>query len=158
MDMTPTQWMIEPLRRYAQFSGRARRAEFWWFILFGLIVAIVASVLDYMLGTPRTGGASGTGLIGGLVSLGFVIPQTAVTVRRLHDINRTGWWIAAPVAFVVPMAVLAIGTVAGLGIGFGIAAVLFFVMVIVTLVWNCTRGTDGPNRFGPDPLATPPTD
>ncbi len=64
MDKTPTEWMIEPLRRYAQFSGRSRRAEFWWFTLFGLIVALIAFLLDSLLGLRPARG--GTGLIGGL--------------------------------------------------------------------------------------------
>lgn len=151
MEKSATEWMIEPLRRYAQFTGRARRAEFWWFFLFGLLLSVVASIVDHLFGTTRTTGAGGTGLVGALVSLGLIIPQLAVAVRRLHDIDRTGWWMALPIALALPIGILsylAIATVA-----FGIAALALFAAAILLIVWQCTRGTNGPNRFGPDPLA-----
>lgn len=153
MNKTATEWMIEPLRRYAQFTGRARRAEFWWFFLFGLLVSVVATIVDHLLGTARS---SGTGLVGALVSLGLIIPQVAVAVRRLHDIDRTGWWFALPPALAIPIGVLAylaIATGGGTAVAIGIAAITVFAVAVLLVVWQCTRGTEGANRFGPDPFA-----
>lgn len=159
MDKTPTQWMVEPLRRYAQFSGRARRAEYWWFVLFGLIVGVVAAILDSALGLRVA--RSNSGPIAGLVSLALLCPQLAVGVRRLHDIDRTGWWLALPVAFGMAIgATIAAGLFGGLGGGgaalLGILGLAAFAFAVLLLVWACSRGTAGPNRFGPDPLAADP--
>jgi uncharacterized membrane protein YhaH (DUF805 family) len=71
------------LRKYATFSGRARRSEYWWFTLANVLAAIVATVVDQILGTS---------VISLLVSLGLLLPSLAVAVRRLHDTDRTGWW------------------------------------------------------------------
>lgn len=116
--------MIEAVKavfsKYATFSGRSRRAEYWWFALFNLIVTVVLALLT---GDP----SSGTGIIGAIWSLATFIPAIAVGARRLHDIDRSGWW-------------LLIGFVPLIGI-------------IVLIVFFCTRGHAGPNRFGADPLA-----
>jgi len=103
--------------KYATFSGRARRSEYWWFALFQALVNIVAYGIE-----QQTDG----GLIGNLIELALVLPALAVAVRRLHDIDRSGWW-------------LLIGVIPVIG-------------WIVLLIWACTQGTLGPNRFGPDPL------
>jgi uncharacterized membrane protein YhaH (DUF805 family) len=71
------------------FSGRARRAEYWYFVLFNIIVAVVLSLIDTLLGTFNF--MQGVGLLSGLYALAVLIPTLAVTVRRLHDIDRTGW-------------------------------------------------------------------
>lgn len=77
------------LSKYADFSGRARRSEYWWFVVFAAVASTVASVLDAIIGT-RFGG---TGLIQVLVTLVLLIPSLAVGVRRLHDVGQTGWWV-----------------------------------------------------------------
>ena len=154
MGKTPTEWMIEPLRRYAQFTGRARRAEYWWFILFGAILALIAYIVDSLLGLHSARG--GTGVVGGLVSLALFVPQLAVSVRRLHDIDRSGWWagglliVAVPFGFLGGMAAVSGSIVVGAIMALLALAVLIY--SIVLLVWFCQRGTAGPNRFGPDPL------
>jgi len=110
--------------KYFTFSGRARRAEYWWFALFLIIVSIALGVLDGLLfGMSMESG----GPLGALFSLATIIPSIAAGARRLHDIDRTGWWL---LMFFVPM------------IGW-----------IVLLVFFVTRGTSGANRFGPDPLS-----
>ena len=76
-------------RKYADFSGRARRSEYWWFFLFNVLVAAVASVLDAIIGT-RYGSS---GLVEILVQLALLIPGIAVAIRRLHDTGRSGWWL-----------------------------------------------------------------
>lgn len=72
------------LSKYAGFSGRARRSEYWWFFLFNIIVSIVATVVDAALGTA---------FVALLVSIALLLPGIAVGVRRLHDTGRSGWWL-----------------------------------------------------------------
>ncbi len=130
-------WMLMPLRRYAEFDGRSRRREYWMFYLFtlllgmafGLIVGIIA-LATYSLGMSET--AMMTIIlpfyfIGGLLSLALIIPSLAVSIRRMHDQDKSGWWI--------------------------LIALVPFVGGIVLLVFLCLDGTPGPNRFGPDPKA-----
>jgi uncharacterized membrane protein YhaH (DUF805 family) len=77
------------LSKYVDFTGRARRSEFWWFFLFTVIVSIVASILDAIFGTTYgTGGVFNT-----IASLALLLPSIAVAIRRLHDTSRVGWWI-----------------------------------------------------------------
>jgi uncharacterized membrane protein YhaH (DUF805 family) len=116
-------WYLEVLKKYAVFSGRARRAEYWYFVLFNIIVAVVLSLIDTLLGTFNF--MQGVGLLSGLYALAVLIPTLAVTVRRLHDIDRSGWWIFINL---IPL------------IGF-----------IVLLVFAVTDGTPGSNRYGPNP-------
>src|SRR5690349_16308049 len=77
--------------KYADFSGRARRSEYWFFALFLAIVNVVTSIIDGIIGTRGTLGAFG--LVGGLVSLALLLPNIGVGVRRLHDTGRSGWWL-----------------------------------------------------------------
>lgn len=135
------EWMLMPLRRYAQFTGRSRRKEYWMFFLFVIIAVIVLSILDSVLGLG--GGmdrqaefgdgaaAASFNASGGVLTLIFylaiLIPSIAVAIRRLHDTDRSGWWIL-------------IGLIPLIG-------------AIVLIVFYCTDGTRGPNRFGPDPKA-----
>ncbi|MFO1243005.1 MAG: DUF805 domain-containing protein [Rickettsiales bacterium] len=111
---------------YVTFSGRASRSEFWYFYLFGILLGIVTGILDVMImPTPEPGMQPHNGPINALASLATLLPSLAVTSRRLHDTNRSFWWIL--IAF----------TIIGL---------------IPLLIWYCTRGTKGDNRFGADPL------
>jgi uncharacterized membrane protein YhaH (DUF805 family) len=102
---------------YVNFSDRAARSEYWYWILFYFIGAIVTGAIDAAIGMSIT-----TGLFG----LAMLLPNLAVSIRRLHDLDRTGWWIL-------------IGLIPIVG-------------WIILLIWYCTKGTDGQNRFGPDPL------
>ena len=116
-------WYLEALKKYAVFSGRSRRMEYWYFVLFNIIVAVVLALIDTLLGTFNV--VQGVGLLSGIYGLAVLIPALAVTVRRLHDIDRTGWWIFINL---IPL----IGT-------------------IVLLVFELTPGTPGSNSYGPDP-------
>jgi uncharacterized membrane protein YhaH (DUF805 family) len=78
------------LTQFATFSGRARRSEFWWFYLFTVLAQAVGAVLDAIVGTDFT---AGSGLFQGIVGLALLLPMLAVSVRRLHDTSRSGWWI-----------------------------------------------------------------
>lgn len=83
-------WYLEVLRKYTQFTGRAQRAEFWYFTLFNVLIVIALAVVDNLIGTYSV--ETGYGLLSGLYLLGVLLPGIAVAVRRLHDIGRTGWW------------------------------------------------------------------
>ncbi len=84
-------WYLEVLKKYAVFHGRARRKEYWYFILLSSIISAVLTIVDSLTGTFST--ASDVGLLGGIYLLATLVPSLAVTVRRLHDTNRSGWWI-----------------------------------------------------------------
>jgi uncharacterized membrane protein YhaH (DUF805 family) len=84
-------WYLQALKKYTVFTGRARRMEYWFFVLFNILISAALSVVDYFTGTYSD--VYHTGLLGGLYSLGVLLPAIAVTVRRLHDTGRSGWWI-----------------------------------------------------------------
>lgn len=83
-------WYIQVLKKYAVFTGRARRKEFWMFVLFNIIISVVIGLIERLLGL---GSADGTGILSIIYSLGVLIPSLAVSVRRLHDTGKSGWWI-----------------------------------------------------------------
>jgi uncharacterized membrane protein YhaH (DUF805 family) len=107
------------IQNYVGFSARAARSEYWFWTLFGSCLDR-SDLIDLALFEADFSPLST------IASLGLLLPSLAVGVRRLHDLDRTGWWL------------LLIITVIG---------------SILLLVWFCMRGTAGPNRFGPDPLA-----
>ena len=110
-------------QKYIGFSGRAARSEYWYWVLFVILVQIVAWLIDMTLFGFNT---TGVNPIGALASLALLLPGLAVSIRRLHDIDRVGWWI--------------------------FLALIPIVGAIVLIYWACLRGTVGANRFGPDPL------
>lgn len=114
---------VTAFRRYAEFSGRSRRREFWGFMLIYILGCIALAIADVVLGLFSAN--IGLGLLSGLFALVLLVPSLAVTIRRMHDIDRSGWWYL--VGF-VPL-------VGG----------------IVLLVFSLQGGTPGPNRFGEDP-------
>ena len=116
-------WYLNVLKQYAVFKGRARRKEYWFFILFNLIASVVLTVIDFMTGLLDA--ELGIGLLSGLYSLAVLVPSLAVTVRRLHDTDRSGWW-------------LLIGLVPLIG-------------AIVLLVFMLLDGTPCDNRHGASP-------
>lgn len=119
------EWAVLPLKKYAVFTGRARRKEYWLFALLAFGLYIVASILDGAAGMGRTiGGVYGP--IMTAVALGLLVPSIAVGIRRLHDTDRSGWWL--------------------------LIALVPIVGSIVLLVFMVLEGTRGSNRFGPDPL------
>ena len=132
------EWMLLPLRRYARFSGRARPKEYWMFILFLLICFIAISLIEGLLGLSTTehwvrrgpwwfdtGYQTRGGPLTGLFGLAMLIPWLAVAVRRLHDTDRSGFWLL----------------------------IIFFPLIgsLILLVFFIMSGTRGANRFGPDP-------
>jgi uncharacterized membrane protein YhaH (DUF805 family) len=87
MDRPATYWMLEPLRKYATFSGRARRAEYWWFTLFSFLLTFALAILDAVIF-----GADSIGVFSIIATLGLFLPGISVLVRRLHDRDMSGWW------------------------------------------------------------------
>ena len=84
-------WYLQAIKKYGQFSGRARRMEYWMFALFNIIFMFALAFVDGILGSYSTG--AGVGLFSGLYCLFVIIPGLSVTVRRLHDTGRSGWWL-----------------------------------------------------------------
>jgi len=84
-------WYIDVLKKYAIFQGRARRKEYWFFVLFNVIISIGLTIVDVMIGTFNA--ETGIAYLSTLYSLAVLIPSIAVSVRRLHDTDRTGWWL-----------------------------------------------------------------
>lgn len=78
-------WYLAALKKYAEFSGRAQRKEYWMFVLFNLIIAFVLAFVEGLFGSPA--------ILAGIYGLAVLIPSIAVSIRRLHDTNRSGWWI-----------------------------------------------------------------
>jgi uncharacterized membrane protein YhaH (DUF805 family) len=107
---------------YVTFSGRAIRSEYWFWVLFTIIGGIATEILD----TAMFSHVSGASPLNAVFNLITFLPSLALSVRRLHDINRTGWWVL--IAFTV-------------------------IGIFVLIYWACKKGTPGPNRFGPDPFA-----
>lgn len=116
-------WYLAVVRKYAVFAGRARRSEYWYFCLFNLLISLALGTIDGLSGLFDMD--TGVGLLGGLYALTVLVPGIAVSVRRLHDTNRSGWW-------------LLLGLVPIVG-------------VIVLLLFTVQEGNSGANRFGSNP-------
>ena len=89
-------WYFTVLKKYVQFSGRARRSEYWYFFLFSAIISIVLAVVDYFMGT-RTADGFGKGTLGNIYSVAVLLPSIAVAVRRMHDVGKSGWFVLIPI-------------------------------------------------------------
>jgi uncharacterized membrane protein YhaH (DUF805 family) len=111
-------WYVDVLKKYAVFAGRARRKEYWVFTLVNLVISVLLAFVDSILGTMA---------IGLIYALAVLLPSIAVTVRRLHDTGRSGWW-----ALIVLLPILG---------------------VIVLLVMMCFDSQSGDNAWGPNPKA-----
>lgn len=109
-------WYLKVLKQYADFNGRARRKEYWMFALFNLIITVGLGVVAGIIRTP---------ILGTLYTLAVLVPGLAVSVRRLHDIGKSGWTLL-----------------------FGLIPI---VGAILLIVWAASEGTSGNNPYGPDP-------
>lgn len=112
-------WYLEVLRKYTLFTGRSRRSEYWYFMLFNVLVAVVLWFVDSVLRN-----IVGFGMFGMLYSLAVLLPGIAVSIRRLHDTDRSGWWL-----------------------------LLAFVPIVgLVLIWFMAQdGEAGTNRYGQNP-------
>lgn len=118
-------WYLAVLKKYAEFSGRARRKEYWMFALFNFLFSVVFAYLDRLLGTAIE--RSGLGILGSLYSLAVLLPWLAVSIRRLHDIGKRGWWF---LVVLIPV----------------IGGIWLFILMV-------TDSQSGANRYGPNPKA-----
>lgn len=112
-------WYLDVLKKYAVFSGRARRQEYWMFFLFNIIAYIIVAILDAVLTTQP--------LLTGIYALAVFLPTLGVTVRRLHDTGRSGWWI--------------------------LLGIIPLVGPIILIVFYATEGAPTDNAYGPNPKA-----
>lgn len=128
--------------KYATFSGRASRSEYWWFQLFYWVLMVVIVAIAGGLGAMFTGGDMSNmptvfyivvGAPALVIMLGLLVPMLAIQIRRFHDRNMSGWWYLGLIVFGVVPFVGVLGSIA-------------------ILVISILKGTDGPNKFGPDPL------
>jgi uncharacterized membrane protein YhaH (DUF805 family) len=109
-------WYLEVLKKYAVVSGRARRSEYWYFVLFNLIIFIILTIIDYAINSA---------ILSTIYSLAVLIPSIAVAVRRLHDTNRTGWWLLI-----------------------GLIPIIGFIVLLIFMVQDSQKGE---NQYGPNP-------
>lgn len=116
-------WYLKALRQYADFRGRARRKEYWFFVLFNVLFAVAFGLVDMGLGLWDQ--ASGIGVLSGLYWLAVLLPGIAVSVRRLHDTGRSGWWLLI-----------------------GFVPILGFLVLLVFFVLD---GESGENAYGSNP-------
>jgi uncharacterized membrane protein YhaH (DUF805 family) len=123
--MTFSQAIKSGFSNYVNFNGRASRSAFWYWVLFAVLVGIVADVLDISMAPDDW--TSSSFLFGRLWGFATLLPNLAVGARRLHDTDRSGFWLFI---WFLPL-----------------------IGIILLIVWWCFKGTPGPNRFGPDPLA-----
>jgi uncharacterized membrane protein YhaH (DUF805 family) len=148
------EWYLMVIKKYATFTGRARRQEYWMFILFNFLIGIVLSIFDNVLGlTYDYSEYNSGGALNSLYSLFVFIPSLAVTIRRLHDVNKSGWLIG----------IMYIGIAVFVGMVFFMVAVssfglMLFLPILMMLgygiylfVLTVTEGTSGPNKYGEDP-------
>ena len=117
LNLSIMEWYLKVVRNYAVFTGRARRTEYWMFVLFNILFAALASVLDWILGSWN--------MVSGLYGLAMLIPSIAVAVRRLHDINKTGFFLLI-----------------------GLIPVIGFIWLLILFL---KEGDMGDNQYGTDP-------
>jgi uncharacterized membrane protein YhaH (DUF805 family) len=106
---------------YVNFQGRAIRSEYWYWVLFVIILAVIAQIIDYVIGMH---------VIYPICMLAVLLPGLGVSVRRLHDLDRSGWWL--------------------------LLSFIPLVGAIVLIYWDCQPGTAGDNKFGPNPSTGSP--
>ena len=152
-NMSPVEWAKRPIEKYADFTGRAPRAEYWWYALALIIVFLAINILESIVGLK--GMLFGVyGPLTGLLWLATIVPGLAVGVRRLHDTNRSAWWLLLIVPYLLA-AIMMVGALAGggmaaLGAG-GLLGIVGFICCIVLLVFMVLPSTPGENRYGPNP-------
>ncbi len=121
-------YFVDTLKnRYADFKGRASRSEYWYFMLFSLIIGIILAFLDSLIGTAPDDKA-GAGILGTIFSIATFIPALSLAIRRLHDIGKKGWWVLA-----------------------GVIPIVNFIGIFVLLFFFIKDSQPGSNEYGPNP-------
>lgn len=145
---------------YATFSGRARRSEYWYFILANIIIGVLLNLIDSILGLKV--GNSNSGILNGFYNLAVFVPSLAVSVRRLHDIGKSGkllllfygiMIISVIIMTISGFSVIMSGnfSVGSLGLAFFVPLLVIIGMSIWLLILFCTEGEQGSNKYGPNP-------
>lgn len=116
-------WYIAALKKYAVFSGRARRKEYWYFVLFNMIFCFILVFADIFTGLFHE--QIGFGVLSTLYMLATLLPSLGVTVRRLHDTGRSGWWI--------------------------LISLVPFIGGLILLIFTLLDSKPGENQYGPNP-------
>jgi uncharacterized membrane protein YhaH (DUF805 family) len=120
-------WYLGVLKQYAVFGGRARRSEYWYFVLFSALISIVLIIIDSVTGTLSL--RAGLGLLSGIYALAVFVPSLAVAIRRLHDTSRSGWWL--------------------------LISLVPFVGTIILIVFLASDGKPETNEYGTNPKLAP---
>jgi uncharacterized membrane protein YhaH (DUF805 family) len=162
-NMTPVDWAKRPiLEKYADFTGRAPRAEFWWYVLALIVAGIVVHIVESILGLSHMIFYA-FGPLSLLFRLATIVPSLAVSVRRLHDTNRPGWWVLLPLIpellMMVAAAMTAGAVVAGGGLGAAVGGGILTVLIglvalvgaVVLIVFCAMPSQPGSNQYGPNP-------
>jgi uncharacterized membrane protein YhaH (DUF805 family) len=118
-------WYFQVLKKYAVFDGRARRKEYWYFVLFNAIIGFVLGLIEAVAGI---GPEIGFSVLGGIYTLAILLPSIGVNIRRLHDIGRSGWWL--------------------------FISLIPFIGAIIMLIFTVTDSQEGTNQYGPSPKIT----
>jgi uncharacterized membrane protein YhaH (DUF805 family) len=152
-------WYLMVLKNYVGFSGRARRKEYWMFLLFNMIFGIGAKIIDLIFGTSDV--IPNNGLFYSLYSLALFLPSFAVSVRRLHDVGKSGWLLLAIFVPVVMLSVF-VSAMGNTGNSMNsiwtiLLALAVFGIAIWLLVLMCTDSESEPNNWGPNPKEVDPT-
>lgn len=116
-------WYLTVLKKYAVFSGRARRKEYWMFALFNGLILLILGLIDKYFGLYDH--EIGIGLIGTIYTFAVLLPSIGVTIRRLHDIGRSGWWL--------------------------LIALIPFIGILVLIIFNIFDSEPGTNKYGDNP-------
>lgn len=111
-------WYIEVLKKYTVFDGRASRSEYWYFVLFNAIISVTCTILDLIIGSE-------IGIIGIVYNLAVLVPYVAVTIRRLHDVGKSGWW---QLIVLIPI-----------------------IGIVLLIIWTVTDSMPGENQYGKNP-------
>lgn len=152
-ELTPFDWAKRPIEKYADFTGRAARAEYWWYVLALIIIYILVRIVESIFGVNRmVFGVYGPLTL--LIAAATIVPNLAVGVRRLHDTDRSAWWLLLLVPYLVSAFLMVEAYAAGSMAGFGAAGLVGLVGLVCCLIFLALMvlpGTAGSNRFGPNP-------
>jgi uncharacterized membrane protein YhaH (DUF805 family) len=155
-ELTPVDWAKRPIEKYADFTGRASRPEYWWYTLALVVTYFVISLVENIVGL--NGMAGPYGLLSLLLMLATLVPSIAVGIRRLHDTNRSGWWLLIaliPYGLMVLAGIFAMGGAGAIGLlaMMGLISVVALIGAVVLLIFMVLPGSSGDNRYGPPPAA-----
>ena len=142
-------------QNYFKFKGRSTRSEYWWWVLFIVLAGIPLTLIDRGLSPYDYDNQNG--VLSGLFELATLIPSLSLGVRRLHDINKSGWWLLMWLSslLIIPIILL---VVMGIWLWFILLLIIpMTVPMIILLVWAAKRGETNTNKYGPDPQQDVPS-